>query len=299
MLSTSPRLSVQVRESNREDYHRIAAAIRYLRQHQVNQPDLATVARHVHLSEHHFQRIFTQWAGISPKRFLRYLAVEYAKATIARTQSLLDLTANVGISSPGRLHDLFVTLEAMSPGEFKAGGRGLTIHYGLHDTPFGPASIATTPRGICHLSFLDSGDEGMALERLQQEWHRAEFACNLQRTGEIAARLFDPNAIASGQPLPLLVKGTNFQVQVWRALLHIPFGGMSTYQTVASAIGRPTAARAVGNAVGSNPVAFLIPCHRVLRESGELGGYRWGLERKAALLGWEASRRSRTDEEPS
>ncbi|GAB4242504.1 MAG: methylated-DNA--[protein]-cysteine S-methyltransferase [Elainellaceae cyanobacterium] len=273
-----------------DDYRRIAQAIAFMREHYRSQPDLTTIAQQVHLSECHFQRLFTQWAGISPKRFLQYLTVEYAKARMAQTKSLLDLTVDVGLSSPGRLHDLFVTLEAMSPGEFKAGGVGLTIHYGIHDTPFGQALIATTARGICNLHFLDASTPEAAAQILRAEWTGAEIIYDSQATQAINDRIFNPTGFSDRKPLPLLVKGTNFQIQVWRALLNLPFAGMATYQTIANLIERPTAARAVGNAIGSNPIAYLIPCHRVIRESGELGGYHWGAERKAVILGWEASR---------
>ena len=270
-----------------EDYERIARAIAFMRQHHRSQPDLATISQHVHLSESHFQRLFTKWTGISPKRFLQYLTVEYAKAKIAQTKSVFDLTLEAGLSSPGRLHDLFVTLEAMSPGEFKAGGKGLQIWYGIHDTPFGRSLIATTARGVCNLHFLDAVNE-QAEQILRLEWVNAEIIHDQKVTQGLCDRLLNPVALSNGT-LGLFVKGTNFQIQVWRALLNVPFGGVTTYQHLAKAIGRPTAARAVGNAVGSNPVGYLIPCHRVIRESGELGGYRWGLERKTVMLGWEAS----------
>lgn len=271
-----------------DDYHRIAQAIAFMRSHYQSRPDLATIAQQVHLSEYHFQRLFTKWAGISPKRFMQYLTVEYAKSKIAQTKSLLDLTDAVGLSSPGRLHDLFVTLEAMSPGEFKAGGLGLSIRYGIHTTPFGPALIATTPRGICMLHFLEADDVSQAEHHLQHEWPRAEITLDQATTQAVGDRLFDLTSLTPEQPLTLFVRGTNFQVHVWRALLKIPVGGLTTYQQIAQLIGRPTAARAVGNAIGRNPIGYLIPCHRVLRESGELGGYRWGRDRKSLMLAWEA-----------
>jgi AraC family transcriptional regulator, regulatory protein of adaptative response / methylated-DNA-[protein]-cysteine methyltransferase len=272
-----------------ENYSRIAQAIAFIRQHHLSQPDLATVAQHIGLSEYHFQRLFTQWAGISPKRFLQYLTIEYAKSKIDQTKSLLDLTLDVGLSSPGRLHDLFVNLEAMSPGEFKAGGAGLQICYGIHDTPFGKAIIATTDRGICNLHFLDITNVPTAAEILRQNWSNAEIIYAPQTTQPLHNLIFNLVTCKGQKCLTLLVKGTNFQIQVWRALLQVPFGGITTYQTIAQKIARPTASRAVGNAIANNPIAYLIPCHRVIRESGELGGYRWGLERKTAILGWEAS----------
>ncbi|MEG4498862.1 methylated-DNA--[protein]-cysteine S-methyltransferase [Microcoleus sp. F10-C6] len=273
-----------------EDYHRIAGAIAFMRQHHLNQPTLATVAQHIGLSEYHFQRLFTQWAGISPKRFLQYLTVEYAKSKITQTKSLLDLTFDVRLSSPGRLHDLFVNLEAMSPGEFKAGGAGLQIRYGIHDTPFGTSLIATTARGICNLYFLETTDEQTAAQRLQLTWKKAEIIRDEQTTQSLRDLIFNSETLSEQKPLTLLVKGTNFQIQVWRALLQLPFGAIATYQTIAQMVARPTAARAVGNAIGKNAIGYLIPCHRVIRESGELGGYGWGVERKIVMLGWEASR---------
>jgi AraC family transcriptional regulator of adaptative response/methylated-DNA-[protein]-cysteine methyltransferase len=278
--------------SDRNTYELIAKAIAFIRQNHLQQPDLAAIAKQVHLSESHFQRLFTKWAGISPKRFLQYLTVEYAKSKIAETRNLLELTEDVGLSSSGRLHDLFVNLEAMSPQEFKSGGAGLQICYGIHETMFGDCLIATTARGICNLSFLDAMDKESAEADLCKEWSKAEIICDRKITQPICDRLFShlPNMLSTNQPpLTLYVKSTNFQIQVWRALLQIPFGGITTYQGIARSLGRPTAARAIGNAVGSNPISYIIPCHRVIRESGELGGYRWGLERKTALLGWEAS----------
>lgn len=272
-----------------EDYDRIAQAIAFIRQHHLSQPDLATVAQQIGLSESHFQRLFTQWAGISPKRFSQYLTIEYAKSKINQTRSLLDLALETGLSGSGRLHDLFVNLEAMSPGEFKAGGAGLQVRYGIHDTLFGKALIATTTRGVCNLHFVDQTDV-TAEQILRQSWPNAEIIHDATTTQSLHDLIFDSSIAKDQKPLTLLVKGTNFQIQVWRALLKVPPGGMTTYRTVAEMIDRPTATRAVGNAAGSNPIGYLIPCHRVIRESGELGGYRWGLERKTAILGWEASR---------
>lgn len=274
------------------DYARVARAIDYLRRHSAEQPALADVARHVHLSEHHFQRMFTRWAGVSPKRFLQFLTVEHAKARLAAKPDVGALAADTGLSGPGRLHDLFVTLEAMSPGEFKAGGAGLAIRYGVHASPFGPCVIATTARGICRLDFLEDADEKLAAALLREHWPQACLKPDPALAASIARRVFTPLTNDPGPPLALRVKGTNFQVNVWRALLGIPTGAAATYSDIACAIGRPSAARAVGNAIGANPIGYLIPCHRVLRESGALGGYRWGVNRKAAMLGWEAARTS-------
>ena len=271
-------------------YARIARAIEYLRRHAEDQPDLAAAARHVNLSDHHFQRVFTRWAGVSPKRFVQYLTVEHAKSRLAMAHGVLDTAATVGLSGPGRLHDLFVTLEGMTPGEYKEGGAGLDIQYGVHETPFGEALIAMTARGICGLQFLD--DESAGVERLQNEWPAAALRRDPATTAPLAERLLGPLASHPGGALALLVKGTNFQLKVWRALLELPFGSLATYGDIAGLIEMPSAARAVGAAVGANPIAWLIPCHRVIRESGALGGYRWGVERKAAMLGWEAARLS-------
>ena len=275
-----------------EDYVRIAEAIAFMRHNGDRQPSLGAIADHLHLSEYHFQRLFTQWAGISPKRFLQYLTLEYAKSQIAQTKSLLDLSLEVGLSSPGRLHDLFVNLEAITPGEYKAGGAGLHIWYGIHETPFGFALIATTARGICNLYFLGDAAAETAPQLLRQMWTKAELKRDQRRTEGLCDHIFHLTATRAKEPLTVVVKGTNFQIQVWKALLNLPFGTMTTYQTLAAAIQKPTAARAIGNAIGKNPIGYLIPCHRVIRESGELGGYRWGLDRKAALLGWEAGVRS-------
>ena len=220
-----------------ENYQRIAKAIAFIRQHHQSQPDLIAVSRHIGLSEYHFQRLFTQWAGISPKRFVQYLTLEYAKSKIACTKNLLDLSLDVGLSSPGRLHDLFVNLQAMSPNEYKTGGRGLKIHYGVHDTIFGKTLIATTTRGVCNLHFLDSADEQLPEQIIKQLWFNAEIIYNPQTTHILCDRIFN-SVIKEQKPLTLLVKGTNFQIQVWRALLKIPFGGITTYQTIAEAMQR-------------------------------------------------------------
>jgi AraC family transcriptional regulator of adaptative response/methylated-DNA-[protein]-cysteine methyltransferase len=274
------------------DFERIARAIAYLQHHAAAQPDLATVARHVHLSEFHFQRLFLRWAGVSPKRFLQHLTLTDAKARIARRGTLMDALAGGGLSGPGRLHDLFVTLEAMTPGEYRSGGAGLDIAFGFCKSPFGCALIAFTARGICALRFVERPDERVAAELISEQWPQARLTLDSLRAGELGRRIFDPLSSKTGKPLALLVKGTNFQLQVWRALLQIPAGALASYGDIAARIGSPGSARAVGTAVGANPIAYLIPCHRVIRETGHLGGYRWGAARKAAILGWEAARAS-------
>jgi len=265
------------------DYARIAEAIGYLHAHRRDQPDLATLAQHLNLSEPHLQRLFTRWAGISPKRFLQSLTLDYARARLDATRDVLSLSLDAGLSGPGRLHDLFVTLDAVSPGEAKSGGQGLALRYGVHPTPFGDALIAASARGICKLHFLAVGEDPESL--LHADWPYAILQADATATAPLIAAIF--HAARPAAPLALWVKGSNFQFQVWRALLAIPPGGLTTYRTLAEGIGHPRAARAVGNAVAANPLAYLIPCHRVIRESGALGGYRWGLARKAAIQGWE------------
>ncbi len=268
------------------DYDRVASAIDFLVEHAERQPSLAEVAAHLRLSPFHAQRVFSRWAGVTPKRFLQVLTVERAKLLLRQSASLLEAADNVGLSSGSRLYDHFVQLEAVTPGEFKTGGAGLTIDYGVHATPFGPAFAAVTERGICRLAFL--AEEGITAQvaELARAWPAAILQENLITTGPLVKAVFD-RAAAPVQPLSLCVTGTNFQISVWRALLRIPSGNLVSYHQIARAIGRPQAARAVGSAVGANPVALLIPCHRVIQQSGALGGYRWGSTRKHALLAWE------------
>jgi AraC family transcriptional regulator, regulatory protein of adaptative response / methylated-DNA-[protein]-cysteine methyltransferase len=277
-------------DRNSADYHRIERAIRFLDESSPTRPSLDQVARHVGMSPFHFQRLFTRWAGISPKRFSQVLALEYAKERLRESRNLIDATYDSGLSSGGRLHDLFVTLDAVTPGEFRQDGAGLRISAGFHESPFGECLLAVTERGICGMSFFD-GNRRSALNDLRLRWPGAEVDEKPRTTAAVAARIFralevrDPEGLV---PLALLVRGTNFQVKVWKALLQIPVGTVATYEDIASAIGSPSAVRAVGTAVGRNPVAFLIPCHRVIRTTGALGGYRWGLPRKRAMLAWEA-----------
>jgi AraC family transcriptional regulator of adaptative response/methylated-DNA-[protein]-cysteine methyltransferase len=281
-------------DRNSADYHRIERAIRFLDDSAPARPSLEQVATHVGMSPFHFQRLFTRWAGISPKRFSQVLALEYAKDKLRGSRNLIDATYDAGLSSGGRLHDLFVTLDAVTPGEFRENGSGLRISAGFHESPFGEALIATTDRGICALSFHD-GNRKEALRDLYARWPNATVEERPRITAPVANRIFtaleirDPEGLV---PLGLLVRGTNFQVKVWRALLQIPVGSVATYEDIATAIGAPSAVRAVGTAIGRNPVAFLIPCHRVIRTTGALGGYRWGLPRKRAMLAWETGRAS-------
>jgi AraC family transcriptional regulator of adaptative response/methylated-DNA-[protein]-cysteine methyltransferase len=271
------------------DYERVARAIEFVTRRAGEQPALEQIAAHVHLSPFHFQRLFSRWAGVTPKRFLQVLTVERAKELLGRARPLLDVSGAVGLSSGSRLHDHFVTLEAVTPGEFKTGGEGLVIEHAVHDTPFGEAFIAVTARGICRLSFLDKGGEKREIDTLARQWPHARLRENRRRTAAIVEAVFHVRR-RPDRPLSLLVSGTNFQVSVWRALLRIPAAAVASYADVAAVVGRPTAARAVGLAVGSNPVAFLIPCHRVIQQSGRLGGYHWGETRKHAIHAWESAR---------
>jgi AraC family transcriptional regulator of adaptative response/methylated-DNA-[protein]-cysteine methyltransferase len=272
------------------DYGRIARAIEFLESHHTEQPTLEQVAGHLGLSPFHCQRLFRRWAGVSPKRFLQALTVEHAKSALRRGASVLDAAFESGLSGPGRLHDLLISMEGMSPGEYKKGGQDLSILYGFHPSPFGQALIGITERGVCGLVFATGSDRGAALQDLQSRW---PGACLKERGAETAPfiqRIFSPDSKAT-TPIHLLVRGTNFQIRVWQALLRIPAGSRVSYGDLAQALGKAGGARAIGGAVGANPVGFLIPCHRVIRQTGALGGYRWGLERKRAMLAWEGVRR--------
>jgi AraC family transcriptional regulator of adaptative response/methylated-DNA-[protein]-cysteine methyltransferase len=270
-----------------EDYLRIEQAILYLENHYKEQPSLEEVAASIGLSEYHFQRLFTRWAGVSPKRFLQFLTKEGAKELLSRSENLLDTTHQVGLSSLGRLHDLFVTTEAVTPGEYKTRGEGLTIRYGIHLTPFGKCLIGLTERGISHLGFV-AGSEGEAIDGLVNEWQEARMVEDYRSTAALVGPIFDLRYDTRiRQPLTLHLRGTNFQIKVWEALLQIPAGSATTYGGLAQRIGQPNASRAVGSAVGHNPIAVLIPCHRVIRKVGDFGNYRYGELRKKALLARE------------
>lgn len=270
------------------DYDRIARAIEYIVAAADRQPQLEEIAAHAGLSTHHFQRLFSRWAGTSPKRFLQVVTLERAKRLLADgRRSLLQTSEDLGLSSQSRLYDHFVQLEAVTPGQFSRGGDGLEIRFGLSDSPFGPMFVATTGRGICALSFPDPELPQGALSELQKRWPGAELVEDNARAQNMVSGIFSRDT-SMQRPLTLTVRGTNFQLAVWNALLRIPPSGFVAYGDIATAIGRPGAARAVGTAVGANPCAWLIPCHRVIRETGELGGYRWGLTRKRAMCAWEA-----------
>ncbi len=271
------------------NYECIARIIRYLDEHHVEQPDLATLAAHAGLSSFHLHRLFSAWAGITPKDFLQCLTFTHVKAMLLEGKSILDAALEAGLSGPGRLHDLCVTLESISPGELKSGGDGLTITYGFAETPFGLSLVGETPRGVCYVAFVDAGNEDAALAGIQAHWSQAQLLRDDSAAMRLANRVFERSEGALGcRPLRTFVRGTAFQVQVWRALLHVRPGTLVSYGHLAAAVGKPTAARAVGTAVRQNPLAYLIPCHRVIRETGVIGGYRWGPARKRAMLVWES-----------
>jgi AraC family transcriptional regulator of adaptative response/methylated-DNA-[protein]-cysteine methyltransferase len=270
------------------DYERIAAAIRFIERNAPDQPTLANIASELGLSTFHCQRLFHRWAGVSPKRFLQFLTVQHAKQLLGQAKSVLYTTYEVGLSSPARLHDHFVSLEAVTPGEYKTRGAGLRIGYGIQPSPFGSMFLATTQRGVCWLSFLSDEPAERELASLKRFWQGAEFSPDKEGTGAMAKRIFRRQENENGS-LTLLVKGTNFQINVWKALLRIPPGLLCSYSQVARAIGNPSASRAVGRALAVNPVAYLIPCHRVIRKVGIPGDYRWGDIRKKALIAWETA----------
>ena len=271
-------------------YRTVEQAIEYLQDHAREQPRLAEVAARVGLSEFHFQRRFSEWAGISPKRFLQYLTKEYAKEALRNREDVLGAAYAAGLSSPGRLHDLLVTCEAVSPGEQRSRGEGVAIAYGFHATPFGECLIAVTARGICRLAFVGADGREAQIGELRRDWPRALLARDQEATEEPVSSIFDP--ANRGKPLHLWVRGSNFQIKVWEALLRIAPGELASYEQVARAVGHPRASRAVGAAVGANPIAVLIPCHRVIRKAGDFGDYRWGITRKRALVGREAAARN-------
>ena len=269
------------------NYERISTAIEYLITHYKSQPQLEEVAAHVHLSPFHFQRLFTEWAGISPKKFLQYLSLEHAKRMLQTQQAtLFDTTYHTGLSSTSRLHDLFLSIEGMTPAEYKNGGQHLRIQYSFAESPFGRVLVASTNKGVCYLGFVEG--EEKALTTLTSRFPAANFVCSLDGIQQQALAFFKGDWTQL-QSLKLHLKGTAFQIKVWEALLTIEMGKLSTYGKIAQQIGHPKAARAVGSAVGDNPVAFLIPCHRVIQASGVIGQYYWGSTRKTAMIGWEAA----------
>ncbi|HXB93119.1 MAG TPA: methylated-DNA--[protein]-cysteine S-methyltransferase [Puia sp.] len=269
-------------------YNRIADAIEYIRTHFKEQPDLDEIARQVHLSPFHFQRLFLDWAGVSPKKFLQYLTIEHAKTMLqVKGVTLADTAFETGLSGTSRLHDLFINIEGMTPGEYKNGGAALSINYSFAESPFGEIIVASTSKGICHLAFAEDQEE--SLKELQTRFPQATYRQTVDRTQQNALYIFTQDWHLLSE-IKLHLKGTAFQLKVWEALINIPMGHLSSYSLISGAIGQPGASRAVGSAVGHNPVAFLIPCHRVIRSTGETGEYHWGSTRKTAMIGWEAAK---------
>jgi AraC family transcriptional regulator of adaptative response/methylated-DNA-[protein]-cysteine methyltransferase len=272
------------------DYARVRAAIEFVSGQWKRQPSIEDVAAHVGLSPQHLTALFRRWAGLTPKDFLQAVTLDRARALLRDSASVLDAAYELGLSGPGRLHDLFVVHEAMSPGEYRRGGEGLEMRYGFHPSPFGEALAVVAPRGLAGLGFVDEGGRDGALDDMRRRWPRARFVADQAATAAPVARAFDPAEWRAEQPLRVVLIGSDFEVRVWETLLRIPLGRAATYADVARTIGSPKAARAVGAAVGRNPISFVVPCHRVLGSGGALTGYHWGLTRKRALLGWEAGR---------
>lgn len=275
------------------NYNRIEKAIQYLEENFQRQPDLDEVAEKVHISPFHFQRIFSEWAGISPKRFLQFLTVDFLKEKLEESKNIVEAADAAGLSSQSRVYDLFTTLEAVTPQEYKERGSGIRVEYGIHETPFGSCLIGVTERGICWLSFIGTDeDPRIELERMKEHWHNSVFHQNQNLTLTFVHSIFNRKDAEAPRKLHLFVKGTNFQIKVWEALLRIPMGDVTTYQGIAQQIQSPKAMQAVGSAVGSNHIAYLIPCHRVIRKDGILGEYRWSSTRKKSIIGWEMAKAS-------
>lgn len=268
------------------NYKRIAAAIEYIISHQTKQPSLEEIAEHIHLSPFHFQRLFQEWVGTTPKKFLQYTSLAHAKKVLATNKNLSETTYTLGLSSNSRLHDLFVKIEAMTPAEYKNAGALLNIRYSIHASPFGNVIIASTQKGICYISFINNEEEG--IKQLTQQFNQAQYTKQTEQTHLDVLGVFDQSS-SQRKPIHVHLKGSNFQLKVWEALLRIPFGNLQTYKNIAQSINQPSASRAVGTAIGKNPIAYLIPCHRVIQASGIIGGYRWDPIRKTAMIGWEST----------
>ena len=274
--------------SQLDDYNKVRAVLEHLHEGWRTQPSLAELASPVGLSEDQLQKLFTRWAGLTPKAFLQALTLDHARAMLQDSASILDTALDLGLSGPGRLHDLFIAHEAMSPGAYKSKGAGLTIYFGFHPSPFGIALAMITSHGLCGLSFNDDGGDQAALVDMKSRWPNAQYTEDSARTAPYVARIF--GNIKDNQPIRITMIGSDFEISVWETLLKIPMGRAVAYSHIAASIGKPNAARAVGAAVGRNPISFVVPCHRALGKSGALTGYHWGLTRKKAILGWEAGR---------
>jgi len=270
------------------DYDSVRRAIAFISEHWRTQPTIEAMADSAGVTPDELHHLFRRWAGLTPKAFMQALTLDHAKGLLRGSASVLDAALDSGLSGPGRLHDLFVTHEAMSPGEWKNGGAGMTIRFGFHPSPFGTAIVMATSRGLAGLAFADPGEEPVALADMKGRWPNAIYIEDYIGTAPLAQRIFDPKLWRQDQPLRVVLIGTDFEVRVWERLLDIPLGKLTTYSDLAAKAGAPKAARAVGAAVGKNPICFVVPCHRVIGKSGELTGYHWGLTRKRAMLGWEA-----------
>ena len=279
---------IDITHSPARDYAIVKKALAFITENWREQPSLETIAEEAGLSPHHMQRVFTRWAGLSPKAFLQAVTLDHARGLLRDSASILDATYELGLSGPGRLHDLFVTHEGMSPGLYKVKGKGLTIRYGFHPSPFGTALVMIANQGLAGLAFADEGEERVSLADMTARWPEADYVEDFAATAPFAERIFKPENWRPDQPLRVVFIGTDFEIRVWETLLRIPMGKASTYSDIAAHLGKPQAARAVGTAVGRNPVSFVVPCHRVIGKSGSLCGYHWGLTRKRAILGWEA-----------
>jgi AraC family transcriptional regulator, regulatory protein of adaptative response / methylated-DNA-[protein]-cysteine methyltransferase len=270
------------------DYDIVRRAIGHIREHWRSQPEIDAIAEAAGVTPTELHHLFRRWAGLTPKAFLQAITLDAARTVLRSSASVLDAAYEVGLSGPGRLHDLFVTHEAMSPGEWKSGGQGLTIRYGFHPSPFGIALVMASERGLAGLAFADAGDEKAALADMRQRWRNASYVEDAAATAALARRIFDPKRWRAEEPLRVVLIGTDWEVRVWETLLRIPMGRLTSYSSIASRLCAPKAARAVGAAVGKNPISFVVPCHRVVGSGGALTGYHWGITRKHAMLGWEA-----------
>jgi AraC family transcriptional regulator of adaptative response/methylated-DNA-[protein]-cysteine methyltransferase len=295
-MSYAPRISPRPQPAKpsadraQDDYAVVRRAVAFISEHWRAQPDIEAIAHACGVTPDELHHLFRRWAGLTPKEFVAAITLDHARKLLRDSASVLDATYAVGLSGPGRLHDLFVTHEAMSPGEWKAGGEGLTLAYGFHPSPFGDALVIATKRGLAGLAFADPDEKAGALDDMRRRWPRAQFREDAGRTAPLARRIFDPQLWQRDRPLRIVMIGTDFEVRVWETLLKVPMGRATTYSDIAAKICTPKAARAVGAAVGKNPIAFVVPCHRVIGKSGDLTGYHWGLTRKRAMLGWEAGR---------
>jgi AraC family transcriptional regulator, regulatory protein of adaptative response / methylated-DNA-[protein]-cysteine methyltransferase len=290
MLSPDRIPDLTLLDTAAADYDVVRRAIGHIRKHWREQPEIDAIAEAASVTPTELHHLFRRWAGLTPKAFLQALTLDGARQLLRDSASVLDATYEVGLSGPGRLHDLFVTHEAMSPGEWKTGGEGLTVRFGFHPSPFGKALVMATERGLAGLAFADPGEEEASLADMKRRWPKASYVADAARTAPIARRIFDPSQWREDRPLRVVLIGTDWEVRVWETLLKIPMGKVATYSGIAGKVCAPAAARAVGTAVGKNPVSFVVPCHRVIGKAGALTGYHWGITRKQAMLGWEAGR---------